>query len=576
MSKFISRNKLGVNPFNILRVTFSSIARHDILKAFKDIGDRIDKAKVDADYARQEIDLRLGLSITNYLTCNIHNLSDRFKKEDTRISYGPCQFPTFWFCYQRFLEIRDFKPELYWKALLEIQTSDGKSIELDYDGDNFTSEKPATDFAKGVYDQCEEVYLDGVQTRERKIRKPRPLNTVELLVLAHEELGYDTHTTMKLATQLYSKGFISYPRTKSTKHSEHFEFRIRLDSFAKTEKYKDMARGLVHTFRCSDFLEPGETPDHPPITPRAVPAAYKGIEVGSPKEKLYDLIVRHFFATLSTECQVREVTNLFKAGEHKFKESHVEVLDKGFSKYFKIDEESLRELKVADFQFARGQRYPIDSCKVQKCLTAPPKLLSEAELVLQMEANGIGTDGTIPEHIRKIQLRKYVKLVGNEGERQRFIPTKFGIALAEGFKDIDPELIQPAVRQFIEKACQKVAECKIEKKDAIAIVTENFTSKLEVFIQDFYKIKDRLLSLEEPKEELKKAEPRKVIASKIHIPTFEETKNGDTSEEESCEGEEIIDFLISDPEDYARLLSFESLRVSSEHYLMSETTFSEN
>jgi Topoisomerase IA len=46
-----------------------------------------------------------------------------------------------------------------------------------------------------------------------------------------------------------------------------------------------------------------------------------------------------------------------------------------------------------------------------------------------MDRNGIGTDATIAQHISTIQERKYAEKDGN----QRFLPTKLGIALVEGY-----------------------------------------------------------------------------------------------------------------------------------------------
>jgi len=46
-----------------------------------------------------------------------------------------------------------------------------------------------------------------------------------------------------------------------------------------------------------------------------------------------------------------------------------------------------------------------------------------------MDRNGIGTDATIAQHITTIQERAYATKDGG----QRFLPTKLGIALVEGY-----------------------------------------------------------------------------------------------------------------------------------------------
>lgn len=56
-------------------------------------------------------------------------------------------------------------------------------------------------------------------------------------------------------------------------------------------------------------------------------------------------------------------------------------------------------------------------------------VIIEVELISLMDRNGIGTDATIAQHISTIQERKYAEKDGN----QRFLPTKLGIALVEGY-----------------------------------------------------------------------------------------------------------------------------------------------
>jgi len=71
-----------------------------------------------------------------------------------------------------------------------------------------------------------------------------------------------------------------------------------------------------------------------------------------------------------------------------------------------------------------------------------------------MEANGIGTDASIPQHIQNIIDREYVRIIG-----QRVLePTNLGIAMARCYYTIDPELIKPAVRSHIEMMVNKIAK----------------------------------------------------------------------------------------------------------------------
>lgn len=79
--------------------------------------------------------------------------------------------------------------------------------------------------------------------------------------------------------------------------------------------------------------------------------------------------------------------------------------------------------------------------------TTPPQLLSESELISIMSHNGIGTDATIHEHIKKVLERDYVIKNSN----QRFEPTDLGVGLVEGYTEIglDKSLSKPFLRREV-------------------------------------------------------------------------------------------------------------------------------
>ena len=63
--------------------------------------------------------------------------------------------------------------------------------------------------------------------------------------------------------------------------------------------------------------------------------------------------------------------------------------------------------------------------------TQAPPLLTESNLIAQMEKNGIGTDATIAQHILKIQEREYASC-----QAGMFYPTDLGTALVDGYRDV--------------------------------------------------------------------------------------------------------------------------------------------
>jgi DNA topoisomerase-3 len=129
--------------------------------------------------------------------------------------------------------------------------------------------------------------------------------------------------------------------------------------------------------------------------------------------------------------------------------------------------------------------------------TTAPSYLTEPELIALMDANGIGTDATMAEHIAKIKEREYVMARlkagggaagangagagrgrgrgrggarggrggrggaavsqnsgGGTGGVQEFIPTTLGIALIEGYDNVgfETSLSKPFLRKEVSGA----------------------------------------------------------------------------------------------------------------------------
>lgn len=109
-----------------------------------------------------------------------------------------------------------------------------------------------------------------------------------------------------------------------------------------------------------------------------------------------------------------------------------------------------------------------------------------------MDANGIGTDATMAEHIAKIKEREYVLTQprgggggegGGRGGRagggnavQQFIPTTLGVALIEGYDNIGLEtsLGKPFLRKEMELKMKAICAGTKSRNDFVQETLEQY------------------------------------------------------------------------------------------------------
>ncbi len=453
----------SVNPYaEFKRPWFSTLNPEELRRAVEKAG--IPNPNLaNKCFARMEVDLTIGAAFTRLLTLSVQRLAPRSLPLGRFLSYGPCQSPVLYLVVQRALEREAFRPEKFWRVLATFKVDD-QLIRAEHVKGRFKESGEG----QAVLERVKGVDVGEVNefTEHPSLRQPpTPLNTVELESRASRFLNLRPKIALDLAEELYRRGYISYPRTETEIYSPMIDLKAILSSFTRHPLYGEAATELLKA-----PLKPtrGSKDDkaHPPIHP--IKPAWKGEminQLGFNAWRLYDLIVRHFLATLSPPARLMRQKAVIEVNGERFNALGLRVEELGYLKvypYEKPSEEPLPKLGVGDL-------VEVVKVEVKEGETEPPPFLSEAELLKTMEKLHIGTDATASQHIQTNLDRGYFYI-----ESKRCIPTPLGIALIKSLLEVKPELVKPEVRGFIESQIADVAAGHRSREEVVEYAKKVF------------------------------------------------------------------------------------------------------
>jgi DNA topoisomerase-1 len=195
------------------RVRFSSITDREVTEAFAE-PDGIDFDLAAAGEARQVIDLVWGAALTRFLSLSAKRFGGDF------ISVGRVQSPTLKLIVDREREIEAFDPQDYWELFADLDAA-GERFEAQYFYDDNGSEadrvweKERASAIHEAIEKSETALAQSVQRRQRTDSPPVPFSTTKFISAA-SSLGLSAERAMSVAEDLYTEGYITYPRTDNT------------------------------------------------------------------------------------------------------------------------------------------------------------------------------------------------------------------------------------------------------------------------------------------------------------------------------------------------------------------------
>ncbi|SDZ90115.1 DNA topoisomerase I [Haloplanus vescus] len=427
------------------RVRFSSITDREVTEAFADPDD-LDFDLAAAGEARQIVDLMWGASLTRFLSLSARQLGDDF------ISVGRVQGPTLKLIVDREREIDAFDPEDYWELFADLTKAD-ETFEAQYfylDEDDTEAERVwDEDRADAVHDvlaAAEAATVDEVRRRTRTDDPPAPFNTTQF-IRAASGIGYSAQRAMSIAEDLYTAGYITYPRTDNTVYPDDLEPRDLLDALSSGPRFGDDAASLLD----ADDIEPTagdeETTDHPPIHPTD--------ELPSPSDlsedewEVYELVVRRFLATVADAAtweHLRVVATVDDAMDPSLKANGKRLVNPGYHAVYPY--RSTSENYVPDV--TEGETLALADAQMAAKQTQPPRRYGQSRLIETMEKMGIGTKATRHDVIQKLYDRGYI-----EGDPPR--PTRLARGVVEASEEFADRIVSEEMTAQLEEDMEAIA-----------------------------------------------------------------------------------------------------------------------
>jgi len=407
--------KKELNNKPVYRIVFNEITSKAINEAMKNPG-QIDMAKVEAQQARRILDRLVGYEISPLL----------WKVITKELSAGRVQSVALRLICEREAEIKAFIPKEYWKIEADfwkgnlppfkavLEKIEGKKVEI-------PDEQSAIKIVENI--QNAEAILSEIKRSNRNVEPLPPFITSTLQQEASKLLGFQAQRTMSIAQVLYegidlggeSTGLITYMRTDSTRMAE--EAIAKAQDLIKERFGESGLNPKVRIFKNKQSAQDAHEairPTDPFRTPESV-AQYLTKE----QLKLYTLIWQRFIATQMIGVKLLSTSVKINAGKAEFVSSGAQIVEEGFLKAYPYINIPLGEKIHPDY--AQDEVLEHSALEKTQHFTTPPARFTEASLIKELEAKGIGRPSTYAAIIETLRKRKYVSM-----EKKSFLPTQLG------------------------------------------------------------------------------------------------------------------------------------------------------
>ena len=424
----------------IERVEFTEITKTAVQHAINN-SRSINYDLVDAQRARRAIDRIVGFTFSPVLWKTLRSI------KNTGLSAGRVQSVALRLLVDREKDRNKFIKNTFYSIEADLKSDDHdgtfKATLETYDNQKIAKSSDFGKFDSGLKDNqlllIDKEKADNIKTESEKNdwkinkieSKPTsssaapPFTTSTLQQDASRRFGYSPKRTMVLAQKLYEQGFITYMRTDSTHLSKEALSASKdfiLDKFGaeflpdSVNIYKNKVANAQEAHEAirpagRTFKNPGQILD----------------VLGKDEAKLYELIMNRTLASQMKPAQYIRTNVEIINGKAIYRASGNITTFKGYTVAY---EQALSRNQSANTTalppIEENSNITHTNIESLEKHTAPPRRFSEAMLVKEMEARGIGRPSTYSSILDKLVKKEYVIK-----KNKTLIPTFVGIAVSQ-------------------------------------------------------------------------------------------------------------------------------------------------
>ncbi len=444
----------------IQRMKFSTLTPSDLQDAFDDL-EGFDRGMTDAGITRHVLDFYYGVNVSRALMQAVRE-NDRYKT----LSTGRVQGPALKVLADRERKRRAFEPDPYWEIFLHHSEFDAK-----YQGeeeDRIWDEEEA-DRVFSEVDGKERAIVDNIKVNNYTHNPPVPFNLTGLQKEASSQFNINPKTTQSIAQNLYESGLISYPRTESQKLPAKIGYESLLKRLKGQSKYESIAQKVLDKEEIYPRQGKKEDDAHPAIYPTGESPGSLSKQEG----KIYDLIVKRFFAVFGEAAKRQSLTFTLDVEGHEFEAKSKITKERNwfelYDPYVRVEEAELPDMD-------RGEVLKVDDFSQEEKETQPPNRYSQSGIVSQLEKKNLGTKATRAQVIDRLYSRNYI-----EGDPIEV--TDLGLAIVETLEDHSPNLLSEELTRRFEEEMEAIREGDETSDSVIGEARE----ELEEMLQNFKK-----------------------------------------------------------------------------------------